>query len=112
MIDNNIYIKKDNGRYEPIGVCSSKDYMYDGLWYIKHTKHSTSTTSVPYMATMFHMDTNPVDVDLICSMKDMTDKVLDDKRFRDLMSNGYSLNDMVATIVKIIYDNNKVTKHE
>ena len=107
MKDDNIYVRKDNGRYTPIGVCVNKDYMYDGLWYVKHRPGCTSTTSVPYMANLFHIDNDPVDVNLICSMKDMVDMVFDSKEYHELMKTGsYSLHDIVATVVKVIYDNN------
>lgn len=113
MKDDNIYIKQDNGRYKPIGVCVNKDYMYDGLWYVKHSPGCTSTTSVSYMANLFHIDNDPVDVNLICSMKDMVDMVFDSKEYHELMKKGsYSLHDVVATVVKVIYDNNPNVDNE
>lgn len=109
MKDNNVYIKEDNGRYKPIGVACNKEYLQDGIWYVRHKPGCTSITSVPYMASMFHVKTDPVDLQLLCSMQDVQDKVLQSEEWKELMKRkeGYSLSDVVATVVKVIYDNER-----
>ena len=106
MKDENIYIKKDNGRYEPIGVCTHRDYMFDGIWYVRHREHSVGTTSVPYIASMFHMDTNPVNINLVCGLEDNVDYIINSDEWHELFDKkgSYTLNEIVHLCVKKLYD--------
>lgn len=106
MKDENIYIKKDNGRYEPVGIWTNRDYMFDGIWYVRHSKYTKSITSVPYLATMFHMDVNPVNINLVCGLEDNVDYIINSPEWKELFdkNNGYSLNDIVHLCVKKLYE--------
>lgn len=106
MKDENIYIKKDNGRYEPVGICTHRDYMFDGIWYVRHREHSVGTTSVPYIASMFHMDTNPVNINLVCGLEDNVDYIINSPEWYELFDKkgSYTLNEIVHLCVKKLYD--------
>ena len=76
MTDDNVYFKKGNGRYEPIGVRVNRDYLPDGIYYIRHHEYGRSTTSVPYLAGVFRIgDATKIDIPTICGLEDMVDKI-------------------------------------
>ena len=112
MKDDNIYVKKDNGRYVPYGRMYNENYMYDGIWYVRHNENSKSITNVDYMEGLFRVGDRPeaIDVPQLCAMADYTDYVLSSKEMQDLMNKGFSFNDLVSKIVALVIEKNKELK--
>lgn len=106
MTDDNVYFKKGNGRYEPIGVRVNRDYLPDGIYYIRHHEHGRSTTSVPYLAGVFRIgDATKIDIPTICGLEDMVDKITNTREYIDMINEGkFSIHDIICLCVKKMYD--------
>ena len=111
MKDNNIYIKKDNGRYVPYGIAVNEDYLFDGIWYVRHNDYSRSITNADkYLPSLFKLGDKPekIDIPKLCAMNDYVNYVLESKEFKELCDNGkFSFNDLTSKIVALVIDLNK-----
>lgn len=106
MKDNNVYVRKDNGRYEAFGVQVNREYLPDGIYYVRHHQYGRTTTSVPYMAGLFRIgDAKKIDIPTICGLEDVVDAITESQEYRDLMGKGgYSMMDIIHLCVKKMYD--------
>ena len=73
-IDDNVYRKNPDGTYSAIGVSVNKDYLTDGIWYVKHHTHSWSMSNGSYLQGVFEIPRKePIDMSAICDMKDLAE---------------------------------------
>ena len=113
MKDFNVYRKKDNGRYEPFGVQYDKDYLPDGIWYVRHHDYSRGLTSVGYLQGLFKVgEKNEIDITEICGMEDLVDYITHSDEWCETLNSpkGYTLNDIVHICVKKLVDKAKEQK--
>lgn len=108
MKDDNVYIKNDNGVFEPIGI--KYDYLPDGIWYVRHHNGFHSRTNVGYLEGLYKLGGDIFnDIPQLCSFQDYTDYILDSKEFNDILNNkkGYSLVELVSACVGLVFKKNK-----
>lgn len=109
--DDNIYVKMDNGRYRPYGQRCDENYLYDGIWYVRHSEHSKSITNVDhYMEGLFRVGDRPqkIDVPRLCAMQDYVDYILSSDKFAEFEKKGYySWVELTSAFVALILDMNK-----
>ena len=36
---DNVYYKDSDGNFKPFGINLGKNYIPDGIWYVRHTEH-------------------------------------------------------------------------
>lgn len=100
--------RKVGNRYKPIGVCEPIDHIPDGIWYVRHKKNSRGLTSMDYIGEMLKVgNSEDITMNTQCGLTDIAEKIMDSNEFRDMMSKGYSLNEMVHLIVRKCYDVSK-----
>ena len=107
MTTENVYRKKSNGRYEPIGLYyrSNGDYLTDGLWYVRHHKCGHGTTNVGYLEGLFRIGgADKADLSKICGRWDLVEEVLSSKEFQDYVDNskGFSFNDLCCKMLTLL----------
>ena len=104
--DNSVYYRTSTGRYKPFGV-ECRNYLSDGIWYVRNRQGSSSMTNVEYMAELFHMNTPnmPIEIDKVCALEDAVDYVQNNKEYQDFIkSYSYSLNDLIHIITKLLFE--------
>ena len=104
--DNSVYYRTSTGRYKPFGV-ECRNYLSDGIRYVRNRQGSSSMTNVEYMAELFHMNTQnmPIEIDKVCALEDAGDYVLNNEEYKKLIkSNSYSLNDLIHIITKLLFE--------
>lgn len=115
MKNDNIYMKGDNGRYIPFGVCYQPNYLPDGIWYVRHHDHGWASTAVSYMQGLFKVgDAKELDITELCGMEDLCDYIMSSKEYIDTISNskGYSINDIIHVCVQKLVDKAKEQKEK
>ena len=84
-INDNVYRKNPDGTYSAIGVSVNKDYLTDGIWYVKHHTHSWSMSSGSYLQGIFEIPRKePIDMSAICDMKDLADEITSSEEFKNI----------------------------
>lgn len=109
-MDNNVYYKDNNGRYKPFGVRIGENYIPDGIYYIRHTEFSKSTTNVDrYLSGIFKVgDSEVIDCPKLCRMQDYVDYILQSKELKEIENKrSYTLYELIAKIVALVFNYNK-----
>ena len=84
-IDDNVYRKNPDGTYSAIGVSVDKDYLTDGIWYVRHHDHSWSMSNGSYLQGIFEIPRKePIDMSAICDMTDLVDEIMSSEEFRNI----------------------------
>lgn len=112
--DDNVYIKSGK-RYIPFGLRLGEHYLPDGIWLVKHTDVSSSTTNVDhYISTLYKVADSPeyIDIPKLCSMQHYTDYVLSHPEFKKLMSKPSSITDYVAKTIALVVELNDTLKNK
>lgn len=112
MKDNNVYYKKDNGRYEPFGIYGMYDYLPDGIWYVKHGSHSRSITSFSYLENIYKVgDAKQIDIPEICGMANLAQEVMENDSMQELLAETFtSYQDVIAKTISILVQKSKKLK--
>ena len=113
--DGNVYIKRGN-KYIPFGRKCGENYLPDGIWYVRHDKHSSSCTNMDhYVSGLFRVGDNPeefLDIPQLCKMTTYVDYVLSHPEFRKIMDSGqFSFVEVTAKIVALVVELNKTLKN-
>lgn len=105
MEDHNIY-KKVGRKYIPFGVKVGEDYLTDGIWLVRHKRHSTEKTRVDYLVDCYNIIKvgNLVKLDLprLCAMEEYADVVV--KTLLANYSKPISNIDLARRVVKDLFD--------
>lgn len=94
--DSKVY-KKVGRRYEPIGTFYNRDWLNDGIWYVR--TNGSRITNGSYLEGLFKISDKPLfdNFARYCDLADVADKVLNDKDFNAKLNleKGYSISDIV-----------------
>lgn len=100
-IDDNVYRKNPDGTYSAIGVSVNKDYLTDGIWYVKHHTHSWSMSNGSYLQGVFEIPRKePIDMSAICDMKDLADKIISSEEYKNI-PNTITTYEFICKIIAI-----------
>ncbi len=104
MKDENVYIRKDNGRYEPIGRVIDKDYLTDGIWYVRHRKRSFHATNMEYLTGVYRVaGATNVDFDVVAGVENIVDDIFESEEMSELRLKGFSIVDVIRlSVIKTI----------
>lgn len=110
-MDNNVY-RKVGRKYVPFGSRYDENYLSDGIWYVKHRDNCHSHTNVAHIAEMTGLVKvgecpDRLDITRALQQHDLAEAILRDKRFNELISKPYTLNDLVHKVVNIIAEKNE-----
>ena len=84
-IDDNVYRKNPDGTYSAVGISVDKDYLTDGIWYVRHHNSSWSMSNGAYLQGIFEIPRKePIDMSAICDMKDLVDEIMTSEEFRNI----------------------------
>ena len=106
IVDNSVYYRTSTGRYKPFGV-QCRNYLSDGIWYVRNKQNVSSITNIDYMAELFHMNkpNMPLEIDKVCALEDAVDYVLNNEEYKKLIeSNSYSHDDLIHIITKLLFE--------
>ena len=100
-IDDNVYKKNPDGTYSAVGVSVNKDYLTDGIWYVKHHTPSWSMSNGSYLQGIFEIPRKePIDMSAICDMKDLADEITSSEEFKNI-PDRISMYEFVCKILAI-----------
>ena len=113
MKDDNIYIKKDNGRYDAIGL-RHVEWLPDGIWYVRHKGYSTGRTNCRYLEGLHKVgNAEIVDFPKLCGLHEYTEYILESDAFKEFEKKGsYTLMELTSKIVSLVFELNKQHKKE
>lgn len=98
-MDENVYYKNDKGRYIPIGL-QVIDYLPDGIWYVRHKKHSHAKTNMKYLEGLHRIaGAKDLSFDVIAGVEDIVSKISESSEIRSLTSKPCSLMDIIRAVV-------------
>lgn len=107
--DNNVYYRNTAGRYVPIGVRTTDEYMTDGIWRVKHHEHSKQTTRMDYLAGCYKI-LNPKTINLkelsiIDGLENIYDEIIKSDAYNEILGNkqGYYPSDLIRMTLMYIY---------
>ena len=100
-IDDNFYRKNSDGTYSAAGVSVDRDFLTDGIWYVKHHTNSWSMSNGSYLQGIFEIPRmEPIDMSAICDMKDLADKIISSEEFKNI-PDTISTYDFICKIIAI-----------
>ena len=100
-IDDNFYRKNSDGTYSAAGVSVDRDFLTDGIWYVKHHTNSWSMSNGSYLQGIFEIPRKePIDMSAICDMKDLADKIISSEEFKNI-PDTISTYDFICKIIAI-----------
>ena len=106
--DQNVYYKDSNGNFKPFGVCYGHNYIPDGIWYVRHTEHCSSTTNVDYLLGLYKLyDVKDLKLDELCGLHDYSDYILRSDEFQNIIRNSYTYQDLVSCILSLAFRKNR-----
>lgn len=105
--DNKLY-KKVGRKYEPVGMFYHRDYLTDGLWYVR--SNGSKITNGKYLEGLFKLCDKPLFDNFkdYCDLHDTAESVMDDKEFRAFLDRcekekkGWSINDIVHMTLAVL----------
>ena len=84
-IDDNIYKKNPDGTYSAVGIDVDREYLTDGIWYVRHHDHSWRMSNGSYLQGVFEIPRKePIDMSAICDMEDLADEIVESEEFRNI----------------------------
>lgn len=104
MIDENLY-RKEGRRYVPIGRLVNLDYLYDGVWYVRHHGPvSMSMTNADHLNNIYRVcGAKDLSIDVLAGMENIANDIAHSSEMVNLTSKGYSVMDIIRlTITQII----------
>lgn len=105
--DNNVYCKMSNGRYKPIGIRTTEEYITDGIWRVKHHEYGgTQTTRMDYLTGLYKLfNSQKIDLRIVGGLEDIYDEITHSDEFLELMHSerGYCPADIVRLTLAYIY---------
>lgn len=100
MKDNNVYIKKDNGRYEATGLQYDHNWLGDGIWSVTHDEGCTSIRNLNHYGNIIKVgDTKYPDFSKLAGVLEIADKVVSSDVVRDMLNKPHNLYDACSTII-------------
>lgn len=102
FVPSDLYYKDDKGNFVHWGTTIDDNCLPDGVWYI--TNNGKRKTSMDYLARVYHMKPEKMDVNVLCSLEDATEYVLNSQEWREFMEGYYSLADAVSMVIKILQE--------
>lgn len=113
MEDDNVYIKKDNGRYEAVGIRYA-EWLPDGIWFVRHTKHTVGRTNCNYLEGLHKIgNAEIIDFPKLCGLHEYTEYILRSDAFKEFERKGsYTLMELTSKIVSLVFELNEQHKKE
>jgi len=100
MKDSNVYIRKDNGRYEAIGLLCDRDWLGDGIWHVKHDDGHTSIRNITHYGGIYKVgDAKYPDFSKLAGTLELADKVATSDAVHNMLKDKHTLYDECATII-------------
>ena len=106
-----LYIKEGN-RYKEYGVSFNRNHLSNGIWYVKHHESRHSHTNAAYITQLTGLVKvgecpDRLDITRALQQHDLAESILEDKRFNELVSKPYTLNELVHKVINIIAEKNE-----
>lgn len=106
--DMNVY-KKVGRKYVPIGLRVGDHWLSDGIWIVRHKKHSIQQTNAGYLAKIYGMcnvgENATADLTKLADMEEYADVVL--KTIFENENKPMTRQDLSRLIVKALFDFNE-----
>lgn len=109
--DRRIYTK-EHGRFVPIGLSFNRDWLSDGLWYVKSSNHCTHYANCDYLQGLCKVSNfdQPLPIIDCCNIENIVNKIFDELDIFSLMKcENMSVNDSLHKIVSFVY--NEIVNH-
>jgi len=99
-MDDNVYIKKENGRYEPIGVLFDRDWLGDGIWYVSHNEGSSSIKNMSYYSKVYKVgDAKYPDISKLAGVTEIAELVATSDAVHKMLNKDHSLGEACNVII-------------
>lgn len=107
-MENNVY-RKVGDKYEPFGVSLNRDWLGDGIWYVRHRDGRKSISNLKHIKDLCGIKKiaecpEKINITKIIQQYDFADDILSSKELNDWLNNRYTytISELVHKIVEII----------